>query len=335
MYKSIKGQERNVGRLILFILKMSAASGIAWELAKLAGSKHPYLAPLSVILCVQTTILQSVQYSVHRLLGTMIGVLLTAWVVDVLSLNGWTLAILIALVSAVALLLRRNESIIHEVALSVLLVFSLQKQSDHYGFDRIRDTLIGLAVGIALHILVYPPNMVKRSDKTISTLTVLLSQRFSKVADWLQNGCREEWKSALRAEEQAFQQELFQAEKKMEKATESMKMNIYAKRNRSLLQKNQTRLSLMKQGAAYLETAENIFSEWHANGTLSADELLRWAVLLRKIGAYWRNPVQIANEPSAPESIMPFKHNDTDPNRYLAAMNTATSSLVKQIYPTP
>jgi uncharacterized membrane protein YgaE (UPF0421/DUF939 family) len=125
------------GRLILFILKMSAASGMAWELAKLAGSKHPYLAPLSVILCVQTTILQSVQYSLHRLLGTVIGVLLTIWAVDVLSLNGWTLAMLIALVSAAALLLRRNESNIHEVALSVLLVFSMQKHSNHYGFDRI------------------------------------------------------------------------------------------------------------------------------------------------------------------------------------------------------
>jgi hypothetical protein len=92
MYQSIKGQERSVGRLLLFILKMSAASGIAWELAKLAGSKHPYLAPLSVILCVQTTILQSVQYSVHRLLGTIVGVLLTAWVVDVLFFKAGRLA---------------------------------------------------------------------------------------------------------------------------------------------------------------------------------------------------------------------------------------------------
>ncbi|GJM67863.1 hypothetical protein HMSSN036_00790 [Paenibacillus macerans] len=122
MTEQTEEKVRNIGKLIVFIAKISAASGVAWELAKLAGSKHPYLAPLSVILCVQTTILQSVRFSLHRLLGTVIGVALTLWAADHMVLNGWTLALLIALVCGFALLIDRKESVLHQVALSVLLV---------------------------------------------------------------------------------------------------------------------------------------------------------------------------------------------------------------------
>lgn len=45
------------------IWKMAIASAISWEIAKLAGSHHPYLAPISVILCLQTTINRSIQFS--------------------------------------------------------------------------------------------------------------------------------------------------------------------------------------------------------------------------------------------------------------------------------
>lgn len=122
MTEQTKEKVRNIGKLIVFIVKISAASGIAWELAKLAGSKHPYLAPLSVILCVQTTVFQSIRYSFHRLLGTVLGVTLTLWAAGSMVLNGWTLALLLALVCGFGLLIDRTESVMHEVALSVLLV---------------------------------------------------------------------------------------------------------------------------------------------------------------------------------------------------------------------
>ncbi|WP_274363152.1 FUSC family protein [Paenibacillus thermotolerans] len=334
MYISLKAQERNLGRLVLFIIKMSAASGIAWELAKLAGSKHPFLAPLSVILCVQTTVMTSAKYALHRLIGTVIGVTATVWVADALSLNGWTLAFLLMLVSGFSLLFGRKEIVIHEVALSVLLVFSLQKESGHYGLDRIRDTVIGIAVALAVHMIVTPPNLMKPAQRTVLDLMGLLADRFMMTADWIRSGCPEEQKSALHAAEQAFQQMLFKAEKRLETAAESLKLNIFARSSRSMLQDNKRRMSLVKHGAAYLENTTNMFTDWHSSGTLSGDERNRWAEQLRLIGAYWRDPRHTSSGQPIPDpssmKVMPI-----DQPHYSDAMHTATAAFVNHLQTTP
>jgi len=142
---------------MLIVLKMALASGLAWEIAKLAGSKHPFLAPVSVVLCMQSSLSKSLQFSYWRVLGTVFGVIVTAWAARYFPMNGWTLGLIIVLAGALSLAFSRNETLIREVALSVALVLSLQKQSGVYASDRIRDTFIGVVVALAVHYLVFRP----------------------------------------------------------------------------------------------------------------------------------------------------------------------------------
>ncbi|KFN08871.1 FUSC family protein [Paenibacillus macerans] len=333
MTEQTKEKVRNIGKLIVFIVKISAASGIAWELAKLAGSKHPYLAPLSVILCVQTTVFQSIRYSFHRLLGTVLGVTLTLWAAGSMVLNGWTLALLLALVCGFGLLIDRTESVMHEVALSVLLVFALQKQSDLYGLDRIRDTFIGLGVGLAVHMLIYPPNFVKPAERKALALMKSLSERFAEAADWIQSGCSDEQKKAVQSALRTFGKNLFQLEKQMEQAAESIQFNVTAPASQVLMRQNLNRIAMMKQGTAYLENTLNVVSEWNSTGTLGEPERKQWAGLLRTIGLYWINPSPKAADLSV--SSLELRRMDAmpdEPLRYSSAIFTDTSALLKQLY---
>lgn len=52
--KSKKQLKKLMESKTVLIWKMGAASALSWEIAKLAGSNHTYLAPISVILCLQT-----------------------------------------------------------------------------------------------------------------------------------------------------------------------------------------------------------------------------------------------------------------------------------------
>ncbi|MDR7237659.1 uncharacterized membrane protein YgaE (UPF0421/DUF939 family) [Neobacillus drentensis] len=61
-------KKKNFESKTALVWKMAIASAISWELAKLIGSDHPYLAPISVVLCLQTTIDQSIRYSFHHCL---------------------------------------------------------------------------------------------------------------------------------------------------------------------------------------------------------------------------------------------------------------------------
>jgi len=50
---------------ISLILKMGIGSAISWELAILFGSKYPYLGPISLVICLQATLIQSIRFGMN------------------------------------------------------------------------------------------------------------------------------------------------------------------------------------------------------------------------------------------------------------------------------
>ncbi|WP_370636398.1 FUSC family protein [Cohnella sp. CFH 77786] len=67
---------RGVGRLFAqdgVLLRIRLGSGQARRV------KHPFLAPISVILCMQTTSAKSLNYAYLRFIGTFLGVAVAAW----------------------------------------------------------------------------------------------------------------------------------------------------------------------------------------------------------------------------------------------------------------
>lgn len=137
----------------VIIWNMAIGSALAWEIAKLLGSKHPYLAPLSVILCQQTTFNQTVQLSLRRAVGTILGILLTVLIATHIQLNGWFLGLLLLLGSYCTKWLNLDMKVLHQVALTILFVFVFEEHSKSYALDRMRDTSIGVIVAVVLQFI--------------------------------------------------------------------------------------------------------------------------------------------------------------------------------------
>lgn len=144
--KELKQNEIRNENLSILIWKMSIGSTLSWEISKLLGSDHPYLAPLSVILSIQSTIDKTVSLSIKRVIGTIIGTSVTVLVASHMTMNGWSLGLLILLGCFIAKYLKFDKKVLHQVALTILFVFVFEHQSKHYAIDRIRDTLIGVLV---------------------------------------------------------------------------------------------------------------------------------------------------------------------------------------------
>lgn len=77
------------------IWKIAIGSALSWEISHLLGSKHPYLAPLSVILCIQATTDKTLSIAVQRIIGTIIGIPIVVVIAKHLSITGWNLGLLI------------------------------------------------------------------------------------------------------------------------------------------------------------------------------------------------------------------------------------------------
>jgi uncharacterized membrane protein YgaE (UPF0421/DUF939 family) len=136
------------------VWKTALGSAVAWEVARLTGSKHPYLAPLTLILCLQATIGQSMRYALYRSVGTVIGVLMIGSFVKSIPVTAWALGLALLVSTAILKIFHVNDQLIHQMALSILFVLYFENHSVGYAWDRAKDTLVGAAIGVMYHVVV-------------------------------------------------------------------------------------------------------------------------------------------------------------------------------------
>jgi uncharacterized membrane protein YgaE (UPF0421/DUF939 family) len=329
----VRALKRNssILQLCIVIAKIAAASALSWELAKLAGSKHPFLAPVSVILCMQTTILQSLLFSYHRLFGTILGVCITVLAAKYLPFNGWISGILLVLTSFFALIFERNENWIRQVALSVALVFALQKQSGLYAVDRIRDTVIGVATAMIIFILIYPPNYLKDAEGRLNTLTDRVSKLFDQLALWVGSGCQKDQGESLQSQIQSIQNEWLKANKDMKKTSDSLKFNPFKSKSQCLLKQNEKLLEILRHGIAFLDRTLYRMTEWSLTSQMTVAEQSVWEKQFQKISSYWGKSGSTV--PSLePQLILADK---AAPFIYQSALYMDTCELLMELRVTP
>ncbi|MDN4522915.1 FUSC family protein [Fictibacillus fluitans] len=138
--------ETQTENLSLLIWKLAIGPAVSWEISKYFGSSHPYLAPLSVILTIQSTVDQTVSISVKRVIGTLIGISITVLIANFFKVEGWSLGLLILIGCFIAKCFNFGKKVIHQAAITILFVFVFEHQNSHYALDRLRDTIIGVLV---------------------------------------------------------------------------------------------------------------------------------------------------------------------------------------------
>ncbi|MCY9669668.1 aromatic acid exporter family protein [Paenibacillus alginolyticus] len=259
------------------IWKTPLAAALSWELAKWAGSSHPYLAPLTVILCIQITVSKSIQFAWQRILGTILGVALTSSFVSFLGLTGWSIGLMILLGSVFVKLLKLDNIVMSQVTLSILLVMYFQSQMPSYPFDRIRDTVIGAAVALLIHILLFPPDSVKKAKNLMSKFADHLTTYFFKTAQWVEAGCSSMESRDMEKEIQQLFQELHQATTEMDKANQSLSYHLFASEKRDTFKRQTQQLQQLRLGFANLSDMIRIFTEWSESKHWMAEDQKIWA----------------------------------------------------------
>ncbi|KXG08914.1 hypothetical protein AT864_02822 [Anoxybacillus sp. P3H1B] len=289
-------QQRDLIKGIMLIVKIALAAGVSWEVAKLLGSKHPYLAPLTVILSMQETVWHSAAYAFYRMIGTVFGVAVTVFIVSRLEVSGWTIGCLLLGGMLLPVILRVHKTIIHQVALTILLVFVFAHQTASYASDRVRDTIVGAFTAIFIHMLLFPPSYMKEAGQTLNQFGFHLIQLFKRSADWVHGHCDPLEGQALKKDVADLLQELHQVQKDLQKAEKSLKLNIFSKNKQQSLKQYKHILSLLTTGYLYISNILPPFHDWTKMGTMSADEREQWTMQLKMLGEYMGNQLHQAME---------------------------------------
>lgn len=330
--KKVKKQEENIS---LLILKMAAASAISWEISKLSGSEHPYLAPLSVILCLQTTVNRSIKFSYHRMAGTIIGIAVTVLAVPNLKVNGWTIGLLMLIGCLITSWLKRDESAIHQVALTILFVFVLGHKSGDYYIDRFRDTLIGAITAVVIHMFIFPPDFTKKASENLNELVGHLLKIHLEISNWLQTGLKTEKGYSLQLEVKQLTKELNQTRIILQTASDSLKYNPLRKNSEKTLRYDKQTIYLLEKGCTYLSSIISLFMEWSAAGTITSEQLSIWANQITALKHFWETKIDPAAAEQKVGVLMVTLPKDFERAQFHVSLFHETDQLIKSLSSIP
>jgi uncharacterized membrane protein YccC len=140
----------------------------AWALARYAaGQQDPYFAPLAALLGVSPTVARSVREGLQYVAGFVLGAVLAIPVALILgpSIAGIAVVVLAGVAVGSWRRLGGQSTQVTFTALFVLLIGGYQPL--HYLTPRLIDVGIGVIIGLAVNVLVFPPLQLRPAEYAV------------------------------------------------------------------------------------------------------------------------------------------------------------------------
>ncbi|SFN66866.1 MULTISPECIES: aromatic acid exporter family protein [Actinomadura] len=205
-------------------LTITAVLSFVLALAVLpAGGPEPLLAPLTALLVVQSSVYQTIRASILRVAAVTAGVLVAVLAASTIGFSWWTLGLAILAALTIGHVLRLGEHVL-EAPISAMLIFALGSASEAGAEDRVLETLIGAATGLAATLLV-PTVRVRPAEEAVQDVAEKLRELLAGIADGLR-GERAAGEAARWQEEaERLAREIGRTDRDLGAAEESVRLN--------------------------------------------------------------------------------------------------------------
>jgi uncharacterized membrane protein YgaE (UPF0421/DUF939 family) len=176
------GREREV---LTQILKAAAAAVLAWAVAdRLLQLPLPYVAPLAAMLMVSTTVYRSVLSGVRRVVAVAIGVVLALLVANWAPSKELAMAIVLPVTLLLGQWRRLGDQGLYS-PFAALFMITFGQPEGGYVLYRLLETGLGVVVGTAINLLVFPPVHVRSVRDAAQRAAGDASQLLRDIADGL------------------------------------------------------------------------------------------------------------------------------------------------------
>jgi hypothetical protein len=177
---------------VLQIAKTVLAAVTAWVLAaSVLDLPQPFLAPWAALLVVHATVYRTFSKGAQQVAATVVAVLLAALIGELMGLTTGSVAVLLV----VALVLGAIPWLGTEattIATTGLVVLTTGFESDTMLISRLLDTAIGVAVGLAVNVVVWPPLRRSTAASAMDHIDDGIGDLLVDMAGGLGDGCQEE-----------------------------------------------------------------------------------------------------------------------------------------------
>ncbi|WP_168581718.1 FUSC family protein [Gephyromycinifex aptenodytis] len=150
------------------ILRLTAAAILAYVLSARLNPSSDLTGPLTALLVVQASLVQSLRSGIGRvgavLTGILVAILLSTWV----ELSWWSLGLAIAIALSLGYALRLGDHVL-ETPISAMLILGVA-QHGVAAEIRLINTLIGAGVGMAFNLAFPPPVRAGTAQQAVREL---------------------------------------------------------------------------------------------------------------------------------------------------------------------
>lgn len=184
---------------VLLAVKTALAAAIAWWIAQRVpgvAAQYPYYAPLGAVACMYPTVAGSARQGLQTLIGLSVGFALAFPIILIGDVSVVSVAIVVAVGVLTAGLPRlgAGRDWIPIASLFVLLVGG--ENPEEYSFSYLIQMLVGVVVGLAVNMLVFPPLHLDGAIRGLKDFKALLAQQLSDMAEAINESWppeHEEW----------------------------------------------------------------------------------------------------------------------------------------------
>ncbi len=176
---------------VLQLAKTVLAAVTAWVIASsVLDLPQPFLAPWAALLVVHATVYRTFSKGAQQVAATVVAVLLATGVGEALGLTTGSIALLLV----VALVLGTVPWLGVEattIATTGLVVLTTGFESDVLLISRLIDTGIGVAVGLLVNVIVWPPLRRRTAAEAMDRIDNGIGLLLVDIAGGLGEGCQE------------------------------------------------------------------------------------------------------------------------------------------------
>ncbi|MGO2360864.1 MAG: FUSC family protein [Brachybacterium tyrofermentans] len=289
----------------LQIAKAVIAGTVAWWLSRdVLDSQMPFLAPWTALLTVHVTVYRSVSRGLQTLVASILGVALSfvigAWLG--VSVGTFALALAVGMVLALVPWIRDEGVAIATTAIFVLGAGFGQQQP--LLLDRILEIGLGVAVGIAVNLLIIPPLREKQAARYVDSINRRMGGVLVDMADEFATAWDTERADAWVEETRSMSRELASAWQEVHFARESERGNPRTRRAGALLRRHRGTpaddaeeasyeeiLARVEEGISHLRHLSRTLREGaYAEGEWDDRFRQRWVAIVRDAGRSIADP---------------------------------------------
>jgi len=182
---------------LLLAAKAAVAASAAWLLVPLvpfADAKYEYYAPVGVVISMYPTLARSAWSGLQTLIGLAIGIAVGLGLGIEMLILGVPSVVVVGVVAGVGMLLGALRVLgvgrdwIAITALFVLLVGG--GGADDYSLSYLINLGFGMAIGVAVNLLVFPPLSLRKASERLSTLRDMVAGHLRDLADAFTHGAQ-------------------------------------------------------------------------------------------------------------------------------------------------